>query len=1480
VNVQDFITSLPAEGMSVERTDRIMQALEQYKSPGTVGKYGRVVPEEDRYIDLPDEVSIEESNELLGLLPGDEDYIAPTDTELQEFTKPPEPEPETIAGETEEEAKARRIRDGSMYDRTVFRGKVGKAISGFFGEKVKDPHHAQVDPEVMEVVQRDLAEPKEDAPWNPLSVYDKLFRHSISKSKPGEITMDTALKSSVQGIKETWEEDTHYSITKGLITLTAAEQALAKMGVVALEEFGQMNTADAILKLGQEQLHMSDIVDYYWRAETRGEKYVKAASGLAADILFDPLTYLTLGGSALLKVGGKVLDVSKMSAKERGVVKVLHEMDATLNVDGKIIIPKSKLPILKQSVQENLLEKESIARDLSKGYRSLTAGFRIPFTNIGTEVKVPFVGEIGGAGYLKTLHAMGKLGNYVDDEIYKGVGAIYGNDKAIYVMYGYEQGKEKLGHVFGKMGTWMTDSGVPLFDDARLSYINKQNSSEIYLRDAENKIIKELNGADDALINDVIAEIENTPLRPPEEMLEKFGKKRWDTFRLKKAKPVEYTQMHRPHESGSVWGEELDFINQDLLDYLVDNPKEILKYRQNTFSMLNNPNIINDPQFSSIPDDMYQKLKAGDYSDLMPLMERGEYSIQDLAKEVMHERAELGYNVIWTGKGSPPQYKAKKYSKISKRSSRAYRRLQPTKIDLERRARIARHEKGEAALNYVEQVRKENLAMIEEYYKRFPWFKELNPFGKKDWARGYLHHKTSKEWLNHWGGEAQAYSAQKEFIENNVGKTDSAAYGRLSKQTIEAANNESQLKYGIKIFETDPIAGHFNRMKEMSLTLRKHDFLEEVLPLVKNKPGRGYEPVFTPAQVKEYGRRGKKKMNKEGAREIVVSDRLKIWDDVEFLPQKYKEALYRGENVYLPTAVKTRMDWLLNPRRYVGLQAMGVKAMHTYNNLYKSAALWGPGYLGQNFFSNLITYGYAGGSAKHLYKALNIMSPMTSTKSIKIGGKVYTKEQIHKLMVDNGILNSSMVEEINWNAVVDNVGASYRYKKEVGSVQKGAKTALEFATLYRANRWAARFGDEFPKAAFFMSKLDDGYSVAGATEATNLWFFNFKDKSRAQHIASNIVPFSSFAIKSLEQSINLAKRGKLAHFTLPPKVRNILQGQYVSDQKTVDQLQETLPEYMSWGQDPIHGPLIPGANEILLQMPWALSTLSFILKPENSMHPALKMIGMLGGYEDAEYSETLAEEDFWRQASKEITRLLPPPVLEGMTSLEMNGVDIPYIDTTAKYKLRPPYTGADAGRSLRFTNEADFMEWFDKHYSNGLFNLFIHGSIKAPDKTKMGINELAAYGSKGKWIKKYFRQLTLGTAKIEPMDRDFQFRYTAIRKQERRLQNKIYDKLGEKGGLVDINSLDNYDFLKTMGSLHKGKIKELVDERLELMDKRQALFEHYDTYLNSRMNDLGIFEAIFGINEDNVYFDKLPKGFSPSKGEVPQEPIIPEEIEQ
>jgi len=1608
VDVNDVIDSLPDDGISPERLNRIVDGVSKYQSFRTVEPEipSEATPYEDMpyeyehdpegEINIPDELSIQEMNSVLGLIPGDEGYIDP----------PVEDETDSVSMEFEDRDEG--VGEGTVkrespyqYDKPQGEGSV---VGNWLSEKANDDYRADVDPEVMAVVKEDMALGNK--------VYPKGdFRNSIRKYEPGEITVDTAIKSTVAGLKETFSEDYHYKITKGLIGLTAAEQGLAKLGVVALEEFGMMNTADALLMLGQEELHPHNIIDYYWRTDSRGEKYAKAIVGLGADIFFDPLTYLTLGGSAMLKVGGKVVDISKMGARERGVNKILHEMDLVLTESGKIKIQKSQLPKLQEKISEHLLTKESVAKDLSNEYRHLTAGFRIPFTNIGTEVKIPFVGKAMGNTYINTLWAAGKLGGKLDDEIYKGI-KLLKKDKQIDAAYGYEQFKESSVNVFKKMDTWATDSGIPLFDDARLSFLNKQNESNIYLRESEDKIVKEFHGADDAFINDVIAEIENTPLRSIDDTLKKFGKTKYTkgdlnvathTTEVKKRRipfskvehqpylvsPVtikknsEYLSKHtkRMEEFADLMTNSKhyrSFMSDDMFNFytknyngvLTDNSPKWAKIIRTKFpddidlkntmhnswsmsaAMKENADVAK--KFSDtlklmqknkiyMPTEMIEEIKIledfiqagmdvsknkrfggkfdnykkGSLTDASSLPKNEAESVKELITTVIETANGLSKEIkihqktldnfiaeartgkfVKTGRG----YKAEKYGGYEYEAlstelgfSEDYLNIASVKMtDIQRRQRLSSHKLGPVAIKYIEKVRQENLTMVNEYYQRFPWFKELNPFGV-DWAKGYLHHKTSKEWITHWRGEKNALSAQKSFIENNIGKSDSAAYGRMSRQTIEAANNESKLKYkhpdgsGVKIFETDPIAGHTTRMRDMSLTLRKHDFLEEVAPLIKTSHQTGYEPVFSPSMMRAAKEMKTKGMSKVESRQV-VSESEKIWDDLNFLPKQYKDALFSGKNVYLPTDVKTRLDWLLNPRKYTDMAAMGVKSMHMYNNLFKSAALWGPGYLGQNLFSNIITYGYAGGSAKHLYKAMELLSPTSFSRGVTLGGKKYTKKEMYDLLVQEGMFNTSMVEEINWNAVTDNLGATYRYKKDpsnVGKVvAKGAKTVAEMATLYRANRWAARVGDEFPKAAFFMSKLDEGYSVRGATESANLWFFNFKDKSKAQHIASNIIPFSSFAIKTAEQTLTNIKRGKLGHLTLPPKVRSVLQGQYVSDQNTVDALQSIMPEYYANGQDPIHGPLLPGANEILLQAPWALGTLSFVLNPENSMHPVIKMIGMLGGYEDHQYSETLAEEDWWRQASSEINRLIPPPVLEAMTSLELNGVNIPYIDATARYKLRPPLSGGDKSSNnmerLRFTNEADFMEWFDTHHSNWLFNMFIHGQAKPPSRKKMNVSDLANYGSKGKWVRKYFRQLTLGMAKVEPMDRDFQFRYTAIRKQERILRNKLYEELDKNRGMgmVDVNSLDDPAQLTKMAAFRSGKSKELITERLDLIDKRDSLFVYYDTYLNSRMNNLNMFELIFGINEDNVYFDTLPKPFTPSQGEKPSGSIIPKELEE
>lgn len=1303
MNLEEFADSLPDE-MSEDRLNRVFGALKQYQEPASP-KYLGTYHEDDRPISLPNELDTEELNELFGLTPEDKDYIPPEDTQLIKTEQRDELTPAEAPGLD-----------------------INSPMSRWLGEPMSDEFYAQVDPEVQAAVEEDIA--KND----------------------GDLTISTAFQSWKDGLGESFSEDYHGGLMKFFIGMSAGDQATARTAVVALEELGKMSAEDATLLLSQEELHPSHIVDYYWKGKTRGSKYAQAITGIGSDILFDPLTYVTLGASGWVKLANKTYDLKKISSVERAYVKAAKQLDTVLDDAGNIVIPAGKEEVAREVIGKNLMKRESLSEDMAEGFAGPTVGFRLPFTTIGKEVSVPFVGRVAGKSVLGSKWAAGKLADTLDEASIRMIERLghVTPEMSERILTKYNMAKDASSKTFNRLKVFHTNTGIPLFDAERMKFLNKEHMDDMRFVREEQEAMDLLSGAGPDLLKDIAEEIERTTIRGTGETLKAFG--------------------HRAYEPS------------------------------------------------------------------------GKKIINDITKEEFLTPI---------------------------RKTKAYKYIEDTPEDLARKTRINSSEFGEIANDYVAKVAADNVRMVEEYSKRFPWFKELNPFGE-DWARGYLKHIITKRWLNHFRNKEQALSEAKRFNNSKFKVHDRSAMGRQYRSTIQAANNESKivdaLGNKIPIFETDPIATHFVRMREMERVIRTHDFMKEIFPLAKNKYSPGLEPLFTQKQIKNFG-------------DLLKQDKF---EDLAFLPKEYLDILKKGENVYLPTNVKVRVDYMTNPRRDWGAAAMGVQALNWYTNMYKSVALYGPGYLGQNLFSNLITYGYAGGSGAKMLSIPTFLSPLNqSAAKIKLGKHAFTKEEFLKTLHEYGILRSSLIEEVNWNSVTDNLGSLNRYKRipKLPAINMSKKeVATELFTGFKTMRWASRYGDDMPKAAFFASKLDEGYSLAGAMEATNFWFFNFNDVSPYVKKANMVVPFSSFAFKTLEQSIENFKRGRVAYMKLPASTVSVLQGAYIEDQNTINMLNSVAPAYMSWGYDKIHGPLLPGGKEVAIEAPYAQSTLSFLLNPDNAMHPGLQILfSSLGGY-DQKYikeGEEIDRDVFWRKTARAAEAIIPPPILNTLTIMQMNEtIDLP-MDFSNRYYPKLPQPGSSQvgirSRQERLNNELDFMKWANKTYGdNFLYNMFFYQDPKGASKIdfdKLSVWEQRREAGRGNYIRKKFRQLGLGMARIEDMDRNFMTNHKSMGIVKKKLQDKLNEIAAQSGSESDL-----VDQRPSPGRIKKlQKINEearVLGENINVLtDKMKALEQYYDTYLKSKEEAPGFIESIMGLDEEKINTDPLPRPESPLRGE-------------
>lgn len=246
------------------------------------------------------------------------------------------------------------------------------------------------------------------------------------------------------GKENGWLENAFY-------TMSLPEQAVARQAVNVLENLNMMSTDDAREILAADQVHGSDIVNFYWKNPTGisgVDKTLKFVTGLAVDILIDPLTYTGIGALTKLgkaaTVGGKTMKLGNMAKEGRAYYKTLEAVEKIITSDGKLVhATKSAEEVLQHNsmmmaqardskmgfdeLQQQLLAspeafkevrdavkvgttQKSWAKEWHEGSRGFTFGARIPFTDAAFEVDMPGIFNKMGALPIGALDATFNLG--------------------------------------------------------------------------------------------------------------------------------------------------------------------------------------------------------------------------------------------------------------------------------------------------------------------------------------------------------------------------------------------------------------------------------------------------------------------------------------------------------------------------------------------------------------------------------------------------------------------------------------------------------------------------------------------------------------------------------------------------------------------------------------------------------------------------------------------------------------------------------------------------------------------------------------------------------------------------------------------------------------------------------------------------------------------------------------------------------------
>jgi hypothetical protein len=1253
-----------------------------------------------------------------------------------------------------------------------------------------------------------------------------------------------AVTTWARGVGAVYEDPNRSRMGKFMTYATELEQGVAHALVGAASSIGIVPQEQAVKMLSQDELHMHDIVDYMFpNATGAGERTARFVLGMGADIFLDPVTYIggfgapALSkdvGTPMVKFGERMItDLSQLTIAERQILRAGLDVEKVLTTKGAMIAADHSPELEHQSIVKNLelVDKyyanqggafnfNDLHSALTEKGSGLSNDALIGLSDIANKRFVsPSLAQelINGEQVLKfsARIPMTNVGveyhwPFLDQMVGQTFAKLKGGADAIMESTGNFMAQQmgapgQLALQIPKsLQLLLTDSSRPLFNMARVMYKGGANQTAEELKAFGNKWYQGV--PDPEHLKQVQNALEVMPWSDnPAEVLHRFEK---PTFVANEA-----TDSHAIRQQ--VWAQKKEFTR--------------------TLPEGGNP---------------FNPFDTGEINRGQPVdlnVARGKKSIEELNKAYLEGRPSDVGN--FTPIKPSPELEL----------------LQQRKAQAEEMLSTMTPEQN--ALFHELRGKYRDMAM--EARSRGLPFQELNPFGgQENAATGYVKHLVSREWIDRFGGGEKAYEKLNQMMASGElgGQYDAGALGRAERRTIEAANAQSRELHDIPVFSEDPIEGHLFRTREMDKMIRIHDLFETSQPVMKfveaaeESPGRGWT-LLNPEDPK-YG--GVARDSKGNPTIAEGSNGGKgFFEFRNYLPNDIKNTLNRGGKVFLPEDVATRMDFLIgkdNPlKTNYALKALGV-----FNSWFTPAALFGTGYLGKNFFANMTQFMQARGSMDHMVDALKYLAkgPAEILEFGEGASKMtMTGEEYTNILTQHGLLQSSIANQGDSASkdIVDNVIENIATTRQPrADYMKKLTTARDYIGLYGVQRRVAEYSDSLPKVAFFTQKLDEGYTIAGAAEATKMWFYDFNDASPGQQVGRTIFPFTTHALKTTEQVGGQLANFNLNYVALPSKVKTILEGTFVPDASVRSIYKSMTPEY---AKDDIMGPMLPGGRQLVMEYPWAISTMKFLMDPQRNVHPVFQMLGMAmsgwGQGEDPGPDQEMAQigappnVNYLQKAMEFGAKsVLPPDILKAMTSYQLaHPQGEPFVDLIKGWKVDPafmakPELKMDNPGLLRFSNASNFAKWLDTSYGgNAVSNLFFHGTLDPNQGNPMAIQ--FRDGMYGNYVAAQMRQLSLGEARILPQDRDFFLRYGAMQRTYADLTRQLQrEQAASTSAYIDPRAMLNPEVGNNILAKGTEKQKELMAQRLAIQSEATALKSFYGFMIKDKVESTGIIDAL------------------------------------
>lgn len=884
----------------------------------------------------------------------------------------------------------------------------------------------------------------------------------------------------------------------------------------------------------------------------------------------------------------------------------------------------------------------------------------------------------------------------------------------------------------------------------------------------------------------------------------------------------------------------------------------------------------------------------------LPLINRGPIDVTEIPKS--RKRELFGQSDFLTPitKGSP----GKEFTRIGSAEDAGsfgttfgYTPIRPTKDTLSELAikkdlRIARQLadetmaklelKNPAAARRARLMRDQMNERIFEMERRDIPFKPLNPFDTTvpaaERAMGYFPHILNPDYIEAKGGKISESFKIFENMMTEMGLKDKTQVGRAERRKLSTI--EDQIKAFVNdeapVFVNDPVTAVYQRIQDMDDLIAQHDLMKEVFSLARvkvqdpqyfvrlqnqndtvsrkiknaqvltsNDLPRGYvefnmekyaSPVF--------------RSDKSGATiERYSTEQIKskeFLSSMSFMPKEYIESAKNG-TIYFPEDVATRIDYILQRPKTGTIRSI----LAPFDYLFRNSLLFGTGYHGMNAFSNLTTYATARGDLSEMAKATKFIWDVASGPE-KVRNKVYTfgsgaqkfsmtGEELYYLAAQEGILANSLVKEADRiDDIWDNIATTYSTRQK-NNIE--LKNKLEVLTMFKHNRMVAENTDNIFRMGLFFDSLEKGYTIKGARERVETYFYDFRDVPRGQRIVSMAMPFSSFALKTLESVVGRAKKLDFTPITIPHRVNQIMNGAYVDPYEDRRFIQAVLPDY---AKDMIIGPALPGARQLRIEAPFVIPAIKAFMNPAESAHPLAGLLALSAvaagegnSPQDPQFealsldSPTLTTE-FDKVASRLLQTIIPPTIKWPITAVQLQSPDevrsLP-LDFIKRYKqgTLPQALQRPKGEILLSKNANQFGKMMREISPDWLYNSLFFGSFTRDEN----LTDRDLYNRDvmfGNIVKSQTRNISLGTVRMDNVDRMILSYSTALTKHLKRIEQQKRKIIIESNVFIDPNT----PYSDQLKSNLPENIKNLIAEQVEVTERRAALKSFYGFYLSER----------------------------------------------